>query len=83
MAAGGLPGTTAGDTGSSGSADKPSVIRTVTALADPSRGDLVSRKTLTNKKVFQRSRNLNLPDNTRFQNATAISKSGKKRESTQ
>lgn len=66
-----------------GPADKQSVIKTVTGLADPSHGDLASRKTLTNKKVFQRSRNLNLPDNTRFQYATAISKSGKKRESTQ
>lgn len=37
-------------------------------------------RTLTNKKVFQRSKNLNLPDNTKFQYATAISKSGKKRE---
>lgn len=38
MAAGGLPGTAAGDTGSSGPADKHSVIRTVTAPANPRMG---------------------------------------------
>lgn len=49
VAAGGLSGTAAGDTGPSGPADKPSVLRTVTTPADPSRGDPVSRKTPTRR----------------------------------
>jgi hypothetical protein len=37
------------------------------------------KQSLTSRNVFQRSKNLNLPDNTNFQYATAISKSGREK----